>query len=645
MKIFSKQGEMGNNRIEGKLSKTLPQLFKENYERYGNKVVEMRKKNFGIWQSYTWSESYEAVKALFYGLKALGFGLGDKGFIIGENAPEFHWAEFALLSASGIVAGIYPDALPEEIAYIAGHSESRIAFAEDQEQVDKILKIKGELPNLLKVIYWDYKGLRDYDDPILMSFDDLVELGRKYEKENPGLFERSIEGGNPDDLAIFCYTSGTSGAPKAAMFSHRKILLGAKAQHDVTPYQAGDDEVSIISPAWAVEQFLIGVHLLFCTKVNFYEEPETAKEDLRAVAPNFIIYSTRLWEAEARFVQAKIADAPALKKFFYNLFLPIGLKMTDLASEGKRPNLLLKILYLLGYWIVFRPILDELGLIRCRHGQLAGATISPEILRFFRAMGLNLVDVYASTEANVIATSSTGEEKGKKIRRGVEVRITDQGEILGRMETCFLGYYRDPDKTKKALEGGWFHTGDAGFIDDKGKFIFLDRLDALGNLVGGVKVAPQFIESRLKFSPYIRDAIVICEGKPFVSVIIDLDFENLTKWAEAKKVSFTTLIQLSQEETVYELISQAIRKINNRLPSVSAIKRFTNFNKNLDPDEAELTRTRKLRRDVVLQRYSDIIEAIYSDKTEIPVTGLVKYRDGRTGKVSAHLKIKTVEAV
>jgi long-chain acyl-CoA synthetase len=259
-------------------------------------------------------------------------------------------------------------------------------------------------------------------------------------------------------------------------------------------------------------------------------------------------------------------------------------------------------------------------------------------------MGLNIVDVYASTELNIVATSSTGEQKGK-IRRGAEVRITEQGEILCRSDTCFLGYYKDPEKTRKALEGGWFHTGDAGFIDDQGRFIFLDRLDALAELVGGIKVAPQFIESRLKFSPYIRDAIVICEDKPFLSVIVDLDFDNLTKWAEAKKVPFTTLIQLSQEDHVYELVSQVIKGINGRLPSASAIKRFTNLHKNLDPDEAELTRTRKLRRDLVLKRYDDIVGAIYSNKTEMPVTGLVKYRDGRMGSVTAYLKIKTVEAV
>jgi long-chain acyl-CoA synthetase len=644
MITFSKQEEAGKNQIEAKLSKTLPQLFKENYERYGNKVVEMRKKNRGIWQSYTWSDSYEKVKGLFYGLEALGFKKEDKACIIGENAPEFHWAEFAILSASGIVAAIYPDALPEEIEYIAGHSESRIAFAEDQEQVDKILKIKNKLPNLLKVIYWDHKGLKNYDDPMLLGFDDLVELGKKSEKEHPGLFDRSIEEGNPDTLAIFSYTSGTSAAPKAAMLSHRKILLSAKTTHEVTPYQAGDDEMSSIPLAWAVEQYLVGVHLLFGTKVNFYEEPETVKEDLRAIAPNFIMYTARLWEAEARLIQAKIADTSALKRFFYNMFLPIGLKMTDLTSEGKEPNLFLKILYRLGYWTLFRPILDELGLTRCRHAQTSGATISPEILRFFRAMGLNIVDVYASTELNIVATSSTGEQKGK-IRRGAEVRITEQGEILCRSDTCFLGYYKDPEKTRKALEGGWFHTGDAGFIDDQGRFIFLDRLDALAELVGGIKVAPQFIESRLKFSPYIKDAIVICESKPFVSVIVDLDFDNLTKWAEAKKVPFTTLIQLSQEDHVYELVSQVIKGINGRLPSASAIKRFTNLHKNLDPDEAELTRTRKLRRDLVLKRYDDIVGAIYSNKTEMPVTGVVKYRDGRMGSVTAYLKIKTVEAV
>jgi long-chain acyl-CoA synthetase len=614
------------------------------YERYGTKVVEMREKEFGIWQSYTWSDSYEMVRALFYGLKASGFGKGDKACIIGENAPEYYWAEFAILSSSGIAAAIYPDALPEEIAYIARHSEARVVFAEDQEQVDKMLKIKDELPNLLRVIYWDPKGLKNYENPILISFDDFVELGKKYVGENPGLFERNIEEGNPDDLAIFCYTSGTSATPKAAMFSHRKMLLCAKANHEVTPYQAGDDEVSIVSPAWAVEQFLITLHLLFGTKVNFYEEPETAKEDFRAVAPNFAMYTARLWESEAHNIQAKIADTSALKKFFYHLFLPIGLKMTDLASEGKRPNLFLKILYFIGYWTVFRPILDELGLVRCRHAQTSGATISPEILRFFRAMGLNIVDVYACTESLMMATSSTGEQKGE-IRRGVELRITDQGEVLSRSDACFLGYYKDPDKTKKALEGGWFHTGDAGIIDDKGRFIFLDRLDALAELEGGVKVAPQFIESRLKFSPYIKDAIVICVGKPFVSVVIDLDFDNLTKWAEAKKVPFTTLIQLSQEEKVYELVSQDIKKINDRLPSASAIKRFTNLYKNLDPDEAELTRTRKLRRDLVLNRYSDIVEGIYTGKTEIPVTGIVKYRDGRTGKVKAHLKIKKVEVI
>ena len=623
-------------------NQTLPQLLCENYKRYADKRVAMREKAYGIWQPYTWKDFYDKVEAIFYGLMSLGIQPGDKVCILGDNAPEYYWAEIASTSGLGVVVPIYSDALPDEVKYIASHSESKFAFAEDQEQVDKFLQIREELPNLSKVIYWEPKGLQAYTEELLVSINSLTEQGKKYKEEHPGLFEQYVEKGRVNDLAVLSYTSGTSALPKGVMMTGDLLVAGALAMNEVTPFQKVHELVSFISPAWAVEQFLLAIYLQHGMTVNFCEKADTIKADLREAAPQFVFYTARLWEGEARLVQAKITDSSGLRKFMYDLFLPVGYAVADCLSEGKKPSLTLKALYFLANWIVFRPIKDELGLIKCQWGESSGSTISPDILRFFKAIGLNFVDSYSSTEVIQVATNTSRTQKSV-IRRGVQVRITDEGEILVRADTCFRGYYKNPEETNKVLRGGWFYSGDAAFIDDEGKLVFLDRLSALTELTTGEKVAPQYIESRLKFSPHIKDAVIFASGKPYVSALVNIDFENVVKWAEAHKINFTTLVDLSQKGEVYELICGACQHLNRVLPSKTKIKKFTILHKDLDSDDAELTRTKKLRRSLVEERYSDIVNALYAEAThEVLMKAAVLSRDGRTGIVNTILKVKEV---
>lgn len=559
-------------------NKTAPQLFLENYKKYGEKRVAMREKDCGIWKSYTWKECYDKVKLLFYGLMSLGFQIGDKVCIIGDNAPEYYWIELAVFSASGVVAPVYSDALPDELEYIASHSEARFAFAQDQEQIDKFLKIKDHLPHILKIIYWEPKGLQGYKDQVTVDFQTLIEQGKKYEMEHLGLFEQCAEGVKPDDLALLAYTSGTSTLPKAVMFSHQLLSTTGWSMNDVTPYQEVHKLVSFISPAWLVEQTLLLVYLQHAMTVYFCEKSDTVRDDLREVAPDFVFYTARLWEQQARMVQAKIADTSGLRRFLYRLSMRIGFAVVDCLREGSKPSLFQRVLYFFANLIMFRPIKDELGLIDCKWAESSGASISPQIAKFFAAIGLNFVDSYSVTEGIQLAVFPKMSEAGV-IRRGVQLRFSKDSEILVKADTCFRSYYKDPEATHKALRDGWYHTGDAGFLDEKGRLVFLDRLSALTELTTGEKVAPQFIESKLKFSPYIKDAVIFASAKPFVSCLINIDFENVVKWAERKKVSFTTLVDLSQKEEVYELVDNEIKQLNKILPSKTRIKKFTILHK------------------------------------------------------------------
>jgi long-chain acyl-CoA synthetase len=624
---------------------TYPKFLLRNNKLWGDKVA-LRRKDFGIWQNYTWKDCYQQVKHLCLGLVDLGLKPGDKVSLIGDDEPEGFWAEAAIQVAGGVLVAMWSDSIPSEIAYIINHSDSRFVIAEDQEQIDKILEIKNDIPKVQKVIYWDRKGMRKYEDPILMSFDDLKKIGSKHANTHPEFFEELVSKGKGSDVAQMSYTSGTTSLPKGAVITHNAIINSARRMQECTPLNQGEDVITTLASASVFHQWFSGYSYICGVIINFPEEPETLMQDYREISPRFMLITPRQWQSLSSMTQIRINDAGFLKKFFYNLFLPVGYKVVDLRSSRRRISPIWKFLYKLGDILVFAPLRDKLGLVKTKYPVTGSAFLSPDFFRFFQAMGINLIQIYGSTEAGVVSMHTQNDIDNDSVGRvckGVGIKISDEQEILISGGSIFSEYYKNPEKTDQVIRDGWFHTGDSGYINEKKHLFYLDRIENLDELSNGHRYAPAYIEGKLKFSRFIQDVMVIGgKNKNYLSVIINIDFESIGKWAEANQVTYTTFVDLSQKEEVGDLIRQDLRRVNKTLPELSKVQKFVLLHKEFDADEGELTRTRKLRRAFLQERYQDLIEAIYGNKREMPVVTEVKYRDGRKGTVETNLKIRSV---
>jgi len=622
----------------------IPRLLVKNADKWPDKVA-MRKKDRGVWQEYTWGDVYHKVKDLSLGFMALGLEKGDKVTFIGDNEPQLEWGILAVQSAGGLTAGAYSDSIPSELKHIAEHSDSKFAIADDQEQCDKFIQLKNELPGLKKVIYWDPKGLAHYDEPLLMSYDELMELGRKYGEVHPGAFEDSVASIEPEDFCALFYTSGTSGLPKGAMMSHRNLInFGAGTVHkcSVTPDY---NFLSAAPAAFIGSSFVASIPtLLTGATLNYPEEVETLVHDTREVGPQLVANSPRNWEAMVAMTEMRVMDAGLLKRLAYHLFLPVGFKQAELSYARQRPNLFWRLLIRLGEGALFRPLKDRHGLLNARVGITGSAAMSADTFRFWRAMGISLRQMYAGTEAGYISGHDTGDIKDDTVGTlvpGVEARVGHNGEIMVRSESMFRGYYKDPDKTKASIENGWFHTGDAGHVTEDGHVIYLDRVADLAEMASGERYAPGYIEGRLRYSPYLKDAIVIGAKRDIVTAIIIINYDNVGRWAEKNHISYTTFADLSQKEEVAGLIRRDIDRVNKNLPATSQLKKYVLLHKEFDPDEAELTRTQKLRRSFVEQRYGEIVDALYGGEEEVMVEATVTYRDGRKGVTKTAVKVRS----
>jgi len=629
------------------VNETIPQIIKSNHEKWGLKLA-MCTKNRGIWNGYNWNDYYEKIKYFSLGLISLGLCPKEVVCIIGDNEPEWFWGEFATQAAGGIATGIFVDSIPSEVKYIAEHSGAKIALVNDQEQADKFLEIKEELPSLKNIIYWDPKGLKNYEDPALINFADVIKRGKEYEKTHPNLFEKNIEKGKGDDIAFIYYTSGTTGLPKGATLTHRALINTAKGFVSCYPLDESDDLVSNFPAAWVGDSFFASIpHLLTGARLNFAEETETIAEDTREVGPNFVIYGPRQWEGLVSEIQVKITDAHPLKRFFYHLFMPVGYKIADMKFENQNPNLFWRVLYWVGNALLFRPLKDKLGLSETRFAVTGSSVLSLDTFRLIHAIGIELRQCYASTEAGFISSHSKGEVDFQSVGRpalGAEIRVAGNGELLVRSDCIFTEYFKDPEKTKTVLIDEWCYTGDAVNINELGHLIFMDRLEHMGELASGTKYAPQYIEGRLRFSPYIKDAMVIGgKQREFVSAIINIDFAMVSKWAEHNHIPFTTFVDLSQKEEVSNLVQKDLSRVNSYLPEAARVSKFVLLHKEFDPDEAELTRTRKIRREFVEQRYKILVDAMYENKENVTVEAPVTYRDGRKGIVATAIKIRSIK--
>jgi len=638
---------------------TLPKLLKYNYEKYGDTKVAMRVKQFGIWQAYTWKDFYDKTKYLSLGLISLGLKPGDKVSILGDNKPEWYCAELAVQAAGAVATGIFTDCMSNEVRYYVEHSDSKFAIAHDQEQVDKFLTpykdregkehppLKDELKLLKKVIYWDPKGVWNYDEAILLSFNEVMELGKEYEKKHPGAFEKSIENVKSDDVCILSYTSGTTGLPKGAMMKHGTMIQAAESLLTVERWEDDDQYVSFLPPAWIAEQaFGVGGSLLYGIEVNFPEAAETVLENIREIGARVLFWGPRNWESVNRMIQAKIIDTTPLNRLLYHIFLPVGYKYTDIQEARQKPSPFWRFMHFLAHWAVFRDLKDKVGLSNVRMAYTAAAPISPDVIRFFRAIGVNIKQLYGGTEQGLVTLHRGDDvrpETSGPVMPKVQVRLTDDGEVLIKGENLFCGYYKSPEATEEKLQGGWYHSGDFGNITEDGHLVVMDRMADLRELKGGRKFSPQYAEIRLRFSPYIKDVLTIGGGdKDYVTCVVNIDLDNVGRWAEARRIPYTTFTDLSQKPQVIELIRTDIVRINKTLPQWARIKKFANLHREFDADEAELTRTRKIKRNVVEERYKDLIDAMYGGASELTVEAPITYRDGRKGTITTALKINSV---
>lgn len=625
---------------------TIPKLLWHRAIEYGNRRVAMRKKDWGIWNEYTWGEVFEHVKNIANGLLFLGFERGDKITIIGDNDPEWFWAEWAAQALGGAALGVYIDCVPSEVKYYIQHSDSCFVFARDQEQVDKILAIHDELPKLKKIIYWDPRGLWFYDTSKAIEIKVLEGMGQEYAKEHPEAFQQSLSEGKPDDIAVFCYTSGTTGLPKGAMLTHRNLFYAVNALRQYNNFLHMDNYLSYISPAWITEQILgLCGGVLVPLVLSFPEKPETVQADLRDIAPHIVFYGARLWESLASEIQVKIMDSTALKLFCYKLALKVSYKRLGAYERADEMSPLWNVLYWLCDFVVFRPLRDRIGFTNNKVAYTAGAAIAPDMMRLFHAIGINIKNLYGSTEASLVSLHRDNDVRYETVGvpfAGSEVRISEGGEILVKSEGVFAGYYKNPEATMTVLKDGCYFTGDAGLID-KGHLVYLDRMDEMIELSDGNRFSPQYAEIRLRFSPYCKDAIV-CGGrdKPFVAAILNIDYDNVGKWAERRKIAYTTYVDLSQKEEVRGLLRQIVKNVNSVLPEYAQIKAFVSLHKEFDADEAELTRTRKLKREPIEERHRDILSGIYEKRESVRVESQVTYRDGRIGKVKTEVIINYV---
>ena len=603
---------------------TFPQMLAAHARRYGRGKVALREKEYGIWQEVTW-EGYAAhVRAVGLGLEALGLRRGETIAILCGNRPAWLYTELGAQALGAIPVGVYVDSLPEQVRYVVEHCEARVVMVEDQEQADKVLSVRTHLPRLERIVVDDTRGLEDYHEPLLISLEEVERLGREADSRDREHYNALIAGGTPNDVALLAYTSGTTGAPKAAMISHRNLLAMAAGVTQVDCVFDTDDIVSFLPFSWIGEQLLsVAIALYAGATVNFPEEQATVREDLREIGPHVVIGPPRFWETMCSEYQVKIADAGRLKGIAARVALDIGMRVAERRLRRQPIGPGLRLLAGLAHLLTFRALLDRLGLSQVRYAYTGGAALGPELFRFFRAIGLNLKQVYGQTESGGICVlHPDGDVRPETVGKptpGTQIRISEAGEILISSSTVFLGYYKNPEATAQALADGWLHTGDAGLIEEDGHLVVIDRLKDVLRLADGSRFSPALIENKLKFSPYVREAVVVGEDRPFVVMLIQIDMGTVGNWAEANRVPFTTFKDLSGKPEVLALIGLEVARVNEDLPKAAQIHAFALFDKELDPDDDELTRTNKVRRSTILGKYRDMIDGLYV--SEAPAAG------------------------
>jgi long-chain acyl-CoA synthetase len=624
---------------------TLPQILMKQSERLGSEVTAIREKAYGIWQTYSWLDYYNYVKHTGLGLSNIGLKRGENIGIVTNNVPEWLFCEIGCQSVGGVSLNLFTSSVPEELSHALSRIKAAYVIAENQEQVDKLIETRERLSHVRRVIYIDPTGMRTYrDNPWLVSFSDLLEMGDKLDRENPDLFLKELRKGRRDNVAIMIQTSGTTGVSKLAMLSHRNITEMARNWLESLPLTSGDNWISISPPAWIVDQMCgVGVALLGGMTVNFPEMPATIDEDFREIGPSVIITSSRFWEDLASRIMVKMDDAGFIRRKLFSISVEIGKKVVELQSKGERVPAHLNLLLRIASSVIYRPLLDRVGCAGFKSAFTGGHPISPDVIHFFRAIGLNLKQCYGLTEAGGIFQVQPDSEiklesVGKPLPR-TRVAIADDQEVIVQSEANFVGYYNDFKATEEAFTSGWLKTGDAGYIDKDGHLVIIGRKGDIIKNKDGAAFSPDFIETRLKFSPYIKEAVMFGEGRPYITALINIDMGNVGNWAEERMIPYTTYLDLSQQAAVEELILNEVRKVNVNLPDLMKIRKFILLYKLLDADDEELTRTGKVRRRFIYGLYLQLIEAMYTGRDQVDVKTKIQYRDGQIGEIETTVRV------
>jgi len=594
---------------------TVPLLFWRRVHEWADRIA-MREKEFGIWKDISWGTYGEKAKYAGLGLFRLGLEKGDRVAIISENNPEWLYSDMGILAAGGVTVGIYPTDSPEQVEYVVGHSGSRFYIAEDEEQLDKILQVRENISHLEKIIVMDMEGLRHFKDPMVMSFDELLAWGKEEDQQEPELFERLIRGPRPEDLAILIYTSGTTGPPKGAMISHQNILSVMEMANEVNP-GFEDDEILSFLPLCHIAQRTVSVFnpLQVPFVVNFVEELDTVPENIREVSPTVFFAVPRIWEKFYSGLVLRMRDSSRVEKLAFKWALNIGKRVSDHRLSQSEPPLYLNLLFKLADWTVLKNLKKSVGLDRARYLLSGAAPISPDLLKFYHSLGLDMREVYGQTE-NCGPTSIHYENDvkfgtvGKALPRA-QIKIAEDGEILLKGPHIFMGYFNDPEKTEETIVDGWLHTGDVGELDEDGHLIILDRKKDIIITSGGKNITPSEIENQLKFNPYINDAVVIGDGRKYLTALIMIDDENVMEYAQENRVPFTTYASLTRAPEVIKLVQREVDTVNKKFARVETIKKFRLIDIKLTEDDDEITPTMKLKRKFVNEKFKDAIESMY----------------------------------
>ncbi|HEX6878225.1 MAG TPA: AMP-binding protein [Nocardioidaceae bacterium] len=626
-------------------SKTFPRLLTERAsERPGE--VALQEKLYGIWQPITWREYANRVRDFGHGLASLGITRGEIIAVLGDNRPEWLIAEVAAQSIGAAVVGIYPTSLDEEIVHILTVSKARVVVAEDQEQVDKLIRVKPTAPLLESVIFYDPHGLETYTEPWLMDFSSIEARGREWGETRPGWFEEEVAKGDPDDVAVVCTTSGTTSRPKLGQLTHRNLLSMADNLTSIDPLGPKDRFVSFLPLAWIGEQMIaVACGLSRGMTLSFPEDASTQRSDMREIGPHVMFSPPRIWESMLSQVQVRIDEAGWLKRKVFGIGYDVGDRVAERRVQGRRIGVGSRVIERVADWVALRPVRDQLGLTRIRRCYTGGAPLGPDVFRFFHAIGVNLKQIYGQTEICGIAVAHRDDDirfhtVGVPIPQ-TELKIADDGEILLRSPSVFVGYVGSENASAEALEpDGWLHTGDAGYLDD-GHLVVIDRAKDVLTSADGTRFSSAFIENKLKFSPYVEEAVVF--GRDEITAMITIDAMTVGSWAENEHLTYTTYTDLAQKPEIYDLITDEVHRANTDLPEGIRVRRFLLLFKQLDPDDDEITRTRKVRRSVISERYADLIAALERGEETVSITNTVTYQDGTSVKRRIDLRIRNLD--